>query len=95
MIKSTIVIPSQGEWLILGNIPPKMSTMINNAIVKPLNTSNDVSFPCIFKHIALKEKVLPFVFDSVNSIIFWIFTKTCNLIQNPLEKLLIICCIPK
>jgi len=90
-----MVIPSQGEWLILGNILPKMSTMINNAIVKPLNTSNDVYFSCIFKHIALKEELLPLVFDLINFIIFWMFAKACNLIQNPLEKLLIICCIPK
>ncbi len=95
MIKSTMVIPSQGEWLILGHIPPKMSTMINNAIVKPLNTSNDVSIPCIFKHIALKEELLPLVFDSDNSNIFWMFAKIGNMIQNPLEKILIFCCIPK
>jgi hypothetical protein len=65
MIYLATVIPSQGEWLILGHIPPKMSTMIDNAIVKPLNTSNDVSFPCIFKHVALKEELLPLQFDYI------------------------------
>jgi hypothetical protein len=38
---------------------------------------------------------LPLVFDSDNSIIFWMFAKVGNMSQNPLEKILIFCCIPK
>jgi hypothetical protein len=39
--------------------------------------------------------LLPLVFDSDNSNIFWMFAKIGNMIQNPLEKILIFCCIPK